>query len=380
MDSKKVVFVSGVSGQDGSWMVEYLLKNTPHDIYGGVRMLSTANHVNIAHIKDERFKLVNFDLLDKHCIDKVVKDIKPHYFINFAGQSVPAVSLDIPIQTMEANATSMISVLEAIRTHAPYCRFYNAGTSEEFGDIIEVPQNEQHPLRPCNIYGASKVAARNIIKVYRQSYGLYAIQGWLFNHEGTRRGEQYVTRKITKSVARILHSIVAKNWEFEPLELGALDMKRDWSDAEDFMDGIWRMLNQEKHRELPCSAVADMELSRKYFARSLKEYILSSNETHTIREFVELAFDAVGVEGLWYQNPLGNPSPANEEFILARNGLATKRKIVLVKVNPKLFRLNEAKQVLGDSTLARKELGWNPKSTFIDLVSKMVTYDVNNYE
>lgn len=338
---KKSIVVTGVTGQDGSHMVDYLLANTDYEIFGCVRRLSVYNHKNISHINNERFHLINFDLIDSHSISRVIEKIKPDYFINLAAQSFVGSSWDFAHQTWETNATSALHILEAIRLHHPTCRFYQAGSSEEFGDVSYVPQDELHPLRPRSPYGASKAASRQLVKVWRESYGLYAVQGWLFNHEGTRRGEEFVTRKITKAVARIKNAIQNEQ-PFQELELGNIDAQRDWSDAEDFVHGIWLMLNQD----------------------SPKEYVLSSNETHTIREFIELAFANAGFIGEWRGEGL------NETF----NNLHTGD--VLMSINPKFYRPAEVELLLGDSTKARQELNWSPKTDFKGLVQKMIDNDL----
>jgi GDPmannose 4,6-dehydratase len=338
---KKSIIVTGVTGQDGSHMVDYLLANTDYEIFGCVRRLSVYNHKNISHIDNERFNLINFDLTDSHSIARIIEKIKPDYFINLAAQSFVGSSWDFAHQTWETNATSALHILEAIRLYHPTCRFYQAGSSEEFGDVSYVPQDEQHPLRPRSPYGASKAASRQLVKVWRESYNLYAVQGWLFNHEGTRRGEEFVTRKITKAVARIKNAI-QNNQPFQALELGNIDAKRDWSDAEDFVEGIWLMLNQEQP----------------------KEYVLSSNETHTIREFVELAFAGAGLIGEWRGEGL------NETF----NDLYTGD--VLMNINTKFYRPAEVELLWGDSSKARKELNWNPKTDFKGLVQKMIDNDL----
>jgi len=176
----KVVVVTGVTGQDGSLMVDYLLKNTDHKIYGTARRLSVKNHDNILHLENEsRFQLVGMDLNDAHSIRDVVIKYKPDYFINFAAQSFVAGSWDYPIQTWITDSDAVLHILESIRRFAPNCKFYNAGSSEEFGDVVYSPQDESHPLRPQSPYGAAKCAARHLVRVYRESYGLYAIQGWL---------------------------------------------------------------------------------------------------------------------------------------------------------------------------------------------------------
>ena len=254
------VLVTGILGQDGANMVEYLLANTDEKIFGMIRRTSNPNFVNCKNFIDNKnFQIVYGDLSDSISIDTLVRDIQPDYFINFAAQSFVACSWDLPLQTFDVNASGVARCLEAIRRFQPKCRFYSAGSSEEFGDVEFTPQDINHPIRPRSPYGASKAAARHLVKVYRDSYNLYAVHGLLFNHEGTKRGEEFVTRKISKGVARIYHSI-KNDLPFYPIELGNLDAKRDWSDSEDFVDGVWKMLNQEDP----------------------KEYILSSNETHSI--------------------------------------------------------------------------------------------------
>jgi GDPmannose 4,6-dehydratase len=347
---EKLVFITGVTGQDGSLLVDYLLKNTDYFIIGGARRLSIKNHENLAHLDNNpRFKLVNFDLSDTHSINKIVDKLKPDYFINLAAQTFVGSSWDFPAQTWECNTTAIIHILEAIRQHKPTCRFYNAGSSEEYGDVEYIPQDEKHPSKPRSPYGASKSAARQLVKVYRESYNLYAIQGLLFNHEGTRRGEEFVTRKITRGVSRIKKAIV-EGKSFEPIELGNVKAKRDWSDAEDFVDGIWKMLNQ----------------------KAPNEYVLSSNETHTIAEFVWHAFKAADIEGAWH----GQAESA--EFSISTKDAIKYEPVssVLVKINPKFYRPAEVDLLLGDSTKARKELGWKPETSFEQLVEKMVKNDL----
>ena len=348
--TNKVVFVTGVTGQDGSHMVDHLLKTTDYLIFGGVRRLSIKNHENIEHLdNNSRFHLVNFDLSDAHSINKIVESLKPDYFINLAAQTFVGSSWDFPTQTWECNTTGVIHILEAIRQHKPSCRFYNAGSSEEFGDVAYIPQDENHPAKPRSPYGASKSAARQLVKVYRESYRLYAIQGLLFNHEGTRRGEEFVTRKITKGVARIKKAII-EGKSFVPIELGNVKAKRDWSDAEDFVKGIWLMLNQ----------------------KDPNEYVLSSNETHTIAEFVWYAFKAAGIEGAWH-----GQSESSEFSISTKDAIKYDPVVsVLVKINPKFYRPAEVDLLLGDSTKARKELGWKPETSFEQLVDKMVKNDL----
>jgi GDPmannose 4,6-dehydratase len=365
MNNKKTVFVTGVTGQDGSHMVDYLLKNTDYTIFGGARRLSIKNHENLHHLENEsRFKLINFDLSDAHSISKTIEQIKPDYFINLAAQTFVGSSWDFPAQTWECNTTGIIHILEAIRQHKPTCRFYNAGSSEEYGNVAYTPQDENHPARPRSPYGASKSAARQLVKVYRESYNMYAVQGLLFNHEGTRRGEEFVTRKITKGIARIKQALV-NGKTFEAIELGNVYAKRDWSDAEDFVDGIWRMLNQEKYR----CYIQHPE----HTIKNLKEYVLSSNETHTIKEFVELAFKYAGIEGCWHGNGTSEEFSITPTDVDKYNAASS----VLIRINPKFYRPAEVDLLLGNSNLARQELQWSPKTSFNQLVEKMIRNDLS---
>lgn len=383
---------------DGSTMADYLLENTGHDIYGAVRRSSNPDYSNLSKVlNNPRFQLVTFDLSDSQSVDKAIEKVRPDYFINLAAQSFVASSWELPEQTFDINATGTMRCLESIVRYAPNCRFYNAGSSEEFGDVQYSPQDEKHPLRARSPYGASKIAARQIVKTYRESYNLYAIQGYLFNHEGPRRGEEFVTRKITKGIARIKYCI-DNNLLFLPIELGNLDAKRDWSHSKDFVDGIWKMLNQdiysfETKNSLewyrgnstwhPRSSQRDIskvdiksKTEQEFLSKNISEYVLSSNETHSIREFIELAFRYAGINGAWVG------SGQNERFLITTY-IGDKRDLasgVLVAINPKFYRPAEVDLLLGDSSLARKELGWKPKYSFHDLVKEMVLNDIEKYK
>lgn len=367
----KKVLVTGILGQDGANMAEYLLNNTHNEVYGMMRRSSNPNFKNCSSFKDNpRFKFVYGDLTDSVSIDTLVSNIQPDYLINFGAQSFVGCSWDLPLQTFDVNATGVLRCLEAIRKNKPNCRFYSAGSSEEFGDVQTIPQDITHPLRPRSPYGASKAAARSIVKVYRESYGLYAVHGILFNHEGVKRGEEFVTRKITKGVARIKKSILDGK-SFSPIELGNLDSKRDWSDSEDFVDGVWKMLNQEVWRHDLQPELYRENTYSKYLVKSLKDYVLSSGETHTIREFVELAFQSAGLDGVWHGNG------QSEEFSLSYKCVEQHDapSSVLVSINPKFYRPAEVDILIGDSTPAREELNWIPKVSFRELVKKMTEYD-----
>jgi GDPmannose 4,6-dehydratase len=345
----KKIIITGVTGQDGSYMADFLLEETNFDIYGMVRRASTNNYHNIKHLLDNsRFKLITGDLTDSQSIDNIVREIQPDYFINLAAQSFVGASWQIPEQTFEIDAVGVIRCLEAIRKHAPNCRFYNAGSSEELGNVDYSPQDENHPLKPRSPYGAAKAAARHIVKVYRESYNLFAIQGLLYNHESPRRGEEFVTRKITKEVARIKKAL-NEGIDFEPLELGNIYAKRDWSHSKDFVKGIWLMLNQLEP----------------------KEYLLASGQAHTVKEFIEKAFNFAGVTGFWSYSSEGN-SEINEIFLSDKNQ-------ILVKINPIFYRPAEVDLLLGNPQKAKKELNWIQIISFEELIKEMVENDLKMY-
>jgi GDPmannose 4,6-dehydratase len=347
----KKVLITGVTGQDGSYMTEHLLENTDHEVYGMVRRASTNNYHNIKHLlNNPRFKLVTGDLTDSQSIDNIVRDIKPDYFINLAAQSFVAASWQVPEQTFDIDAIGVIRCLEAIRKHVPNCRFYNAGSSEELGNVDYSPQDENHPLKPRSPYGAAKAAARHIVKVYRESYNLYAIQGLLYNHESPRRGEEFVTRKITKHVAKIKKAIDLGE-PFEPIELGNIYAKRDWSHAKDFVKGIWMMLNQDEP----------------------EEYILASGETHTVKEFIEKAFLYAGINYFHWENSGINEKLVIDNFIAEENNIKSN---ILVKISPAFYRPAEVDLLLGNPAMAQKELGWAQDVTFEELVEEMVKKDL----
>jgi len=347
----KKIIITGILGQDGANMAEYLLslcdefglEEHDYEIYGMMRRSANPNLKNIEKIKNHpRFNLQFLDLGDSASIDTAVKEIQPDYFINFAANSFVGISWKMPEQVMDVNALGVLRCLEGIRKFKPDCRFYSAGSSEEWGNVDYSPQDIAHPIKPRSPYGASKAAARHLVKVYRESYGLYAVHGILLNHEGTKRGEEFVTRKISKGVARIKNSI-DNNQAVAPIELGNLDAKRDWSDSIDFVEGVWLMLNQN----------------------SPKDYILSSGEAHSVREFVEKAFAVAGINGFWHGEGLDEVFKTDQQTLL--------------KINPKFYRPAEVDLLLGDSTPIREELGWKPKISFDKLVESMVLYDIENH-
>lgn len=343
MTDVKKVLITGVTGQDGSNITRYLLANTNCKIYGAIRRLSVSNHENIKDIEDDRFELINLDLLDQQSIFNTVKIINPDFIINFAAQSFVGESWNSPIQTFTTNTLSVIYFLEAIREFNPKCRFYSAGSSEELGDVDYAPQDLKHPLKPRSPYGASKCAARHIVKVYRESYNLFAIHCILFNHEGIRRGKEFVTRKISSNIARIKKEI-DNGLLIKPLELGNINAIRDWSDSEDFVEAVWIMLNRDEPRE----------------------YVLSSNEIHTVKEFIDLTCVYAGLNVEW---KIDEENPLNT--VLLYNN------VPIVKINEKFYRPAEVDLLYGDSTETRKVIGWEPKIPFKQLVKKMIDWDIS---
>lgn len=355
-DIKKVI-VTGASGQDGSYMVEYLLKHTTNTVVIALRRTSQAILSNLsAVIGDPRVKMVTMDLCDGEAVRRLIRDERPDYFINFAAQTFVADSWLQPCAHMQTNAIALIHILEAVREYVPACHVYSAGSSEQHGNVKYSPQDEKHPLSPRSVYGVSKCTAQLLCKVYRESYGLYVVHGILFNHESERRQDYFVTRKISKGVARIVTAIKAGQ-PFDPIELGNIDAKRDWSHAEDFVDGVWRMLNQP---DTPT------------------EYVLASGETHSVREFVELAFKEAGIDGEWNEPT----NPESERFLYGRygHGDTISRCIPLVVINPRFYRPADVELLWGDSTKARQELGWSPKVSFPELVKRMVAHDLATFK
>jgi GDPmannose 4,6-dehydratase len=349
----KKVLITGITGQDGSLMADYLINNFQDiEVYGAHRRLSVPNHENIKHLKsNSRFKTVEMDITDPESINNTFSEILPDYFINFAANSFVGNSWRMPVNHMQTNAMGVLYCLEAIKNIKPDTKFYNAGSSEQFGDVDYTPQDLKHPFKPRSPYGVSKCTAHHLVKVYRESYNLYAVQGILFNHEGVRRGEEFVTRKITKNVARITNAI-KYDYKYEPLELGNIYSKRDWSDAEDFVKGVWLMLNQEKP----------------------KDYVLASNETHTVKEFIELSFKHAGIEGKW------KGEGVNEKFVLYKyktEKFFYEDEPILMKINPEFYRPAEVDLLWGDSSEAEKNLGWKRETSFEKLVEKMTLNDLD---
>lgn len=315
----KRALITGITGQDGSYLAELLLSKG-YKVYGTVRRLSTPNFENIKHIQDQ-VELLSADLLDQGSLTDAIVASEPDEVYNLAAQSFVKTSWDQPVLTGEFTALGATRVLEAIRTTNKKIKFYQASSSEMFGKVTEPIQKETTRFHPRSPYGVAKVYGHYITLNYRESYDMFACSGILFNHESPRRGIEFVTRKITHAVARI------KLGKQEKLELGNLDAKRDWGFAGDYVDAMWRMLQQDQP----------------------DDYVIATGETHSVEEFVTLAFKAAGIED-W-------------------------RKYVSSD-SPKFNRPAEVDYLIGDYGKAKKELGWEPKTSFPQLVEMMVKADL----
>lgn len=330
----RAAVITGVTGQDGSYLAELLLLKD-YDVYGIARRTSRSNTERIASILDHpRFFLKEADLTDANSLRSVFEEVSEYKRIevyNLGAQSHVHTSFRQPELTADVDALGPLRILEILRTmNLTHARFYQASTSELYGKVMETPQSETTPFYPRSPYGVAKLYAFWIVKNYRESYGMFACNGILFNHESERRGEEFITRKITKGIAKL-----RKDPEFV-LELGNLDAKRDWGYAPDYVEGMWRMLQQD---------VPD-------------DYVLATGETHTVREFLETAWGPIIWKG---------------QGVNERGEDSTGR--VIVKVNPEFYRPAEVELLIGDATKARTKLGWKSTTTFSQLVSQMVIHD-----
>jgi len=325
--SKKAL-ITGITGQDGSYLTELLLSKG-YEVHGIIRRASLLNTGRIDHIyqdpheKNVRIKLHYGDLNDASSLNRIIKTIRPDEVYNLGAQSHVKVSFEVPEYTAESVAVGTIRLLEAIRDCGITTRFYQASSSEMYGQVLETPQTEKTPFYPRSPYGAAKVYAYWMTVNYREAYDMFTCNGILFNHESPRRGETFVTRKITMALARIKHGVQDK------LYLGNLDAKRDWGFAGDYVEAMWLMLQQQRP----------------------EDYVIATGETHSVREFLQEAFGCLGLD---YQK--------------------------YVAIDPKYFRPTEVDLLLGDSSKARKALNWNPKVGFKELVQMMVDADMKLVE
>lgn len=336
----KRALVTGITGQDGSYLAELLLAKG-YEVYGMLRRSSSFNTGRIDHIyqdphePDVRLRLVYADLADGSSLNQVVKTIAPDEIYNLGAQSHVRVSFDIPEYTSDVTALGCVRLLEAIRETQLHCRFYQASSSEMYGQAKETPQTERTPFYPRNPYGCAKAYAFYATRNYRESYGMFAVNGILFNHESPRRGETFVTRKITRAAARIAAGLQ------DVLYLGNLAARRDWGFAGDYVQAMWLMLQAD---------VPD-------------DYVIATGETHSVREFCELAFELAGTPITW-------KGKGPDETGVDREGK------VRVRIDPRYFRPAEVDALQGDASYAREKLGWKPTVGFKDLVRLMVEADV----
>lgn len=334
---KRTAFITGVTGQDGSYLAEFLLEKG-YEVHAILRRSSVFTTQRIDHFFNHpKFHTYHGDLTDSSNLHALLAKIKPDEIYNLGAQSHVAVSFEVPEYTAEVDAVGTIRLLDAIKDLGQKPRFYQASTSELFGGLPETaPQSELTPFYPKSPYGAAKLYSYWVTVNYREAYGLYACNGILFNHESPRRGETFVTKKITKAVARIAQG------KQELLTLGNLDAKRDWGYAKDYVECMWLMLQQAEP----------------------DDYVIASGETYTVRQFVDMAFAEVGIELRW------DGQGVNER------GIDVQTNRVLVKIDPRYFRPAEVDLLWGDPTKAIKKLGWQPKTGIRDLVRIMVQYDL----
>ena len=330
----KKALITGITGQDGSYLAELLLEKE-YEVYGIIRRKSMVDFGNVKHIKD-KIKFIYADMGDQISLINAMKISQADEVYNLAAQSFVGTSWEQPIATANIDAIGVLHMLEAIRIVKPEARFYQASTSEMYGLVQEIPQKETTPFYPRSPYGVAKLYGHWITKNYRESYDMYACSGILFNHESERRGKEFVTRKITDAVANIKHGTQ------ECLELGNMDSKRDWGHAKDYVKGMWLMLQQKK---------AD-------------DYVLATNETRTVREFVEAAFKYVGMDIEWKNKDI-------DEIGVDKNTGKT-----VVKINPEFFRPAEVDILIGNPDKAETELNWKREIPFNELVERMVKNDL----
>lgn len=338
----KKAIITGITGQDGAYLAELLLEKG-YTVYGTFRRTSSVNFWRVEELgvqNHPNFHMVEYDLTDLSSSIRLLQETRATEVYNLAAQSFVGVSFDQPITTAEITGLGAVNLLEAIRIVNPQIRYYQASTSEMFGKVQEIPQTEATPFYPRSPYGVAKLYAHWMTINYRESYGIFATSGILFNHESPLRGREFVTRKITDSVAKI------KLGKLDVLELGNMDAKRDWGFAKEYVEGMWRMLQADKP----------------------DTYVLATNRTETVRDFVTLAFKAGDIEIRW------EGQGEQEQGVNAETGE------VLVRVNPKFYRPAEVELLIGDPQKSKDELGWEPKTSLEELCRMMVEADLRRNE
>jgi GDPmannose 4,6-dehydratase len=328
----KKALITGITGQDGSYLAEVLLEKG-YSVHGVIRRSSSPNLDRIRHLEG-KVALHEGDLSDSFSLKRIIEKVSPDEVYNLAAMSHVKVSFEMPEYTADVDGIGVLRILDAIKGHNPKIRFYQASTSELFGKVREIPQSEKTPFHPRSPYGVAKLYAYWIVVNYREAYGMYACNGILFNHESPRRGETFVSRKISLAVTKIAAGLQEK------LLLGNLDAKRDWGYAKDFVEGMWLMLQQD----------------------SPEDFVLATGKTTTVRSFVEMAFLEVGIPIEW------KGSGVDEK------GYSPEGKL-LVEVSPEFFRPSEVELLIGDASRAQLKLGWNPPTSVQDLVKMMIESD-----
>lgn len=334
----KKALITGITGQDGSYLAELLLEKG-YKVYGIMRRKSKVDYGNIEHLID-KVELIYADMTDMVSLINAIKVSDPDEIYNLAAQSFVGTSWEQPISTADIDGMGVLNILEAIKIVKPSARFYQASTSEMYGKVQAIPQNEETPFYPRSPYGVAKLYGHWITRNYKESYDMYACSGILFNHESERRGLEFVTRKITDAAVRIKLGVQ------NDLELGNIDAKRDWGHSKDYVKAMWLMLQQD---------VAD-------------DYVIATGETHKVREFVELSFKHAGIDIVW------SGQGVNE---IGKDKVTGK---VVVKINPKFYRPAEVELLLGDPTKAKENLNWKIEISFSELVKRMVQSDLKKVE
>ena len=334
----KKALITGITGQDGAYLSQLLLKKG-YKVYGTARRSASENFWRLEYLGiKEKINLIDFDLLEISNIQNVIESIKPNEVYNLAAQSFVPTSFELPILTTDINSLGALRILDTIRNFDPTIKFYQASTSEMFGKVQDIPQTEKTKFYPRSPYGVSKLYSHFITINYRESYDLFACSGILFNHESPLRGNEFVTKKVTKSLSKI------KKGDLDCMKIGNIDAKRDWGFAGDYVEAMWLMLNSRK---------AD-------------DYVISTGSYHSVKDFIDMATSHLNMKTEWQGKGI------NSKLINKKNGKT------IVKVDKKFFRPAEVDQLLGDSSKAKIKLKWKPKITFSKLVEMMVKFDLDH--
>lgn len=342
---EKIWLITGICGQDGSLMADYLLSIGYKNIHGIIRRSATFNTQNIDHVFD-KIKTYYGDLIDPMNIHNIISKVRPHYIVNFAAQSHVKVSHDLENYTFQVNTLGLLNILQSVRNLGleKMCKIYQAGTSEMYGNQTDgsVKLNEESPMNPVSSYGIAKLAAHHVCNMYRDAYGMFIVSSIIFNHESKRRGHTFVTQKIADYVKKY-NKYRPFRHTIPPLELGNLNARRDWGSAKSYMTAIYLMLQQEKP----------------------EHFVIATGETHSVREFIELAFKEIGIDIVWQGTGIN-------EIGIKKGTENSKDPNIIIKVNPKYYRDIDIECLIGDASKAKQMLGWSYDLSFRDLVKEMV--------